>query len=235
MHNILFSRGAAVVLAAALAGGREPYPTMRPVEEYLMSRDAEISLARTAAPEAISRNATIMVMSRHGYEIAVEGTNGFVCLVERGWVGPFDSPEMWNPKIRGADCVNPQAARSLLPTMEKKTALYLAGRSKAEVIAELEAEVAKGELPGVEPGAMGYMMSRSSYLTDKGDHNGPHLMFFTPVAHAQDWGTGIEHSPVVAAVSYWFMSENPRSAKFPPVMVFAVALNTWSDGSSARH
>jgi hypothetical protein len=37
---------------------------------------------------------------------------------------------------------------------------------------------------------MAYMMSKSAYLTDEGDHNGPHLMFFTPVTGSKDWGSG---------------------------------------------
>src|SRR5579863_2828047 len=39
------------------------YPSMAPVEQYLMAdRNAEIALARSAAPEAISRDATILVL-----------------------------------------------------------------------------------------------------------------------------------------------------------------------------
>jgi hypothetical protein len=64
------------------------YPSMAPIEQYLMTdRNAEIALARTAAPEAISRDAKILVLGRHGYETAVEAKNGFVCVVERGWMG----------------------------------------------------------------------------------------------------------------------------------------------------
>ena len=56
-------------------------------------RNAEIALARSAAPPSISRDATVMILGNHGYETAVEGKNGFVCVVERGWMNPFDSPE----------------------------------------------------------------------------------------------------------------------------------------------
>src|ERR1700691_4590518 len=92
------------------------YPSMAPIEQYLMTdRNAEIALARSAAPEAISRDATILVLGRHGYETAVEGKNGFVCAVERAWMGPFDGAEFWNPKVRGPLCFNPPAARSVLP------------------------------------------------------------------------------------------------------------------------
>ena len=65
------------------------YPNMAPLDQYLMAdRDAEIALARSAAPDAISGDARIQVLGRHGYETAVEGKNGFVCLVERGWMSP---------------------------------------------------------------------------------------------------------------------------------------------------
>jgi len=62
----------------------DPYPRMAPVEQYLMEENAEIELARSAAPDSISRDATILVLGRHGYETAVKGKNGFVCLVARG-------------------------------------------------------------------------------------------------------------------------------------------------------
>jgi hypothetical protein len=88
-------------------GATASYPHLAPVEQYLMDRNAEIALARSAAPSAISGNATVLVLGRKGYETAVQGENGFVCLVERAWVGAFDWPERWNPKIRGAACLNP--------------------------------------------------------------------------------------------------------------------------------
>ena len=95
---------------------KTPYPAMAPIDQYLMAdRSAEIALARSAAPEAISRDATVLVLGRNGYETAVEGKNGFTCLVERSWMSPFDSPEFWNPKMRGPVCYNPAAVRSILP------------------------------------------------------------------------------------------------------------------------
>src|SRR5690349_12390398 len=83
-----------------------PYATMAPVDQYLMDRDAEVALARTAAPAAITSDATLLVLGRQGYTTVVEGHNGFVCLVERAWMSPFDSPEFWNPKMRGPICFN---------------------------------------------------------------------------------------------------------------------------------
>jgi hypothetical protein len=53
----------------------EPYPAMAPLAQYLMTdRDAEIQLARSAAPAAISDHANVLVLGTHGYESAVEGS-----------------------------------------------------------------------------------------------------------------------------------------------------------------
>src|SRR5258707_6351031 len=108
---LLISIGFLVPKAAAQS---DKYPKMAPVDQYLMERNAEILLARSAAPDSISSDATILVLERQGYETAVRGKNGFVCMVERSWMAAFDSPEFLKPKVRGAECLNLQAARSIL-------------------------------------------------------------------------------------------------------------------------
>ena len=68
------------------------YERMAPIDQYLMTdRNTEIAFARTAAPESISRDAEVLVLGRHGYETAVKGKNGWVCVVERSWMAPFDT------------------------------------------------------------------------------------------------------------------------------------------------
>jgi hypothetical protein len=59
------------------------YPSMAPLDQYLMERNAEIALARSAGPESVSRDAEVLGLGRHGYESAGKGKNGFVCVVER--------------------------------------------------------------------------------------------------------------------------------------------------------
>jgi len=212
---------------------KKRYPQMAPIDRYLMDRDAEISLARSAAPEAVSKDATVLVLGRHGYETAFKGTNGFVCMVERAWSMAIDFPEIWNPKILGPDCLNPPAARSILPIEEKKVELTLAGNSQDKIIAAMRAAFQTGELPGLEPGAMGYMMSKRAYLTDAGGHNGPHLMVFTNLADNKLWGANLPNSPVVAAF-YWFPTDdaNPLGKGLPMMRVFAVRVAKWSDGTA---
>lgn len=211
------------------------YPKMAPVDQYLMAnREAEIALARSAAPESISRDATILVLGRKGYETAVEGKNGFVCVVGRSWGGPFDWPEFWNPKVRAADCLNPQAARSIVPIFYLRAKMAMAGRSKAEMLSALHAAYKNKQLPDPENGAMDYMLSKSSYLTDEGDHNMPHLMFDTLVKDGKDWGSGAEGSPVMSS-PYWFFypDQQPQMKGLPPILVFLVGVANWSDGTPA--
>jgi hypothetical protein len=213
--------GAAPALAQT---GAAAYATMAPLEQYLMAdRNAEIAMARSAAPPAISDDATIMVLGRGGYEIAAKGKNGFVCLVERSWMSPFDFPEFWNPKMRGPVCYNPPAARSILPDTVKRTALALAGRSKPAMLAALKTAVARKELPTPETGAMSYMMSHQQYLNDGAGSWAPHLMFYTPRSDAAAWGANLALSPVMLDTDH---TQVPESES-----IFMVAAGKWSDGT----
>ena len=141
-----------VVLGAAYLGmgnqamaqdATTPYPNIAPINQYLMpDQDAEIALARSAAPESISRDADVLVLGRHGFETAVKGKNGFVCIVERSWTSTADA-DFWNPKVRTPICYNAAAARTNLLRNRKRTELILAGRSKAQVDEVIAAAVEK--------------------------------------------------------------------------------------------
>ena len=238
-HVILISAFALVAALvtsrpAAAQDAKQPYPNMVPIEQYLMDRTAEIALARSAAPESISRDATILVLGRQGYETAMEGKNGFVCMVDRAWMAAFDWPEFWNPKVRAAACLNPQAARSILPIAFLRSRMVMAGRSKSEVLSAIKAAFEKRQLPDVESGAMCYMMSKSAYLTDEGGHNMPHLMWYTALADGKDWGAYAAGSPVMSAPYWFFFSKETSEIKgLPPILVFLVGVGNWSDGTPA--
>ena len=231
-----FALVAALIASRPVAAqdAKQPYPNMAPIEQYLMDRDAEIALARSAAPDAISHDASVIVLTRHGYETSVQGKNGWVCWVGRGWMAMFDHPEFWNPKVRAAECINPPAARSVLPYAYKRTELLLAGHSKQEVIATIKAAIDKKELPALEQGTVSYMMSKDSYLSDYGGHNAPHMMFFETAKDGAAWGANLTNSPVLA-VNYWYISAEayPQLESFPTLSVFLVGVTKWSDGTSA--
>jgi hypothetical protein len=97
---------------AQAQGADAPYPKMAAIDQYLMTEDAEVALARSAAPESIAKDADVLVLDRQGYQAASKGRNGFVCLVQRSWTAGLNDPDFWNPKLRAPICLNPPAARS---------------------------------------------------------------------------------------------------------------------------
>ena len=219
-----------VIFAAAWPAqaqdAKTPYPAMAPLEQYLMpDRNEEIKMARSAAPDSISVDAEVLVLTKTGYETAVQGKNGFVCLVERSWTAGKNDSNFWNPKLRGPLCLNAPAVRSYLPRTIKKTELVIAGRSKAQIFEALAAAIDKKELPAPEPGAMSYMLSKQGYLGDQaGGPWLPHLMFFTPETESKAWGADLPGSPIIAL-------QNPEEH----LTVFLVPVGRWSDGTAALH
>jgi hypothetical protein len=103
---------------------KTPYPSMAPLDQYLMERNTEIALARSAALKSISRDAEVMVLGRHGYEIAVKGKNDFVCIMQRSWTAGIEDPDFWNPKLRAAICFNTPAARTTFPSPSRRPNWY---------------------------------------------------------------------------------------------------------------
>jgi hypothetical protein len=197
------------------------YPSMAPLEQYLISdRNAEIALARSAAPESISRDAEVLVLGGHGYETGIKGKNGFVCMVERSWTAGIDDPGFWNPKLRAPICLNPPAVRSYLPLTIKKTELVLAGQAKAQMFDSIKAAFDKKELPMPESGAMCYMMSKQQHLGDRNGHWHPHLMFFVPQTDAAIWGADLPGAPILR------LDNAPD-----PLTIFLVPVAKWSDGT----
>jgi hypothetical protein len=207
---------------ASAQDAKTPYPSMAPPDQYMMERNAEIELAKSAAPESISRDAAVMVLGPHGYQTAIQGKSGFVCMVERSWTAGIDDPDFWNPKLRAAICFNPAAARTYRPITIKKTELVLAGRSQAQMFEAIKVAFDKRELPALESGAMCYMMSKQSYLNDRAGHWHPHLMFFVPQTDGASWGADLPGSPVLAG-------DDPADR----LTVFLIPVAQWSDGTPA--
>src|SRR5271157_301507 len=217
----------AVMLSAAWSqqaqDAKTLYPSMAPIEQYLMAnRNAEIALAQSAAPDSISRDAEVLVLGRHGFEAAVKGKNGFVCIVGRGWTSAPDS-EFWNPKVRVPMCVNAAAARSFLLRITKITEMALAGHTLAQVNEAIAAGIAKKELPPMESGAMCYMMSKQGYGGDSAPHWPSHLMFFYSDTDPAIWGANLPGSPVVG-----------MSDPVEHLTQFVIPVQRWSDGTEGR-
>lgn len=209
--------------AGRQAQAQASYPAMAPLDRYLISDpQAEIALARSAAPASISGGAEVMVLGHEGYKTAVKGTNGFLCLVERSWGQSTDEAEFWNPKMRAPHCFNALAARSFAPIYLMKTRLVLAGKSKAEIARAIATALDTKQIPPLEPGAMAYMMSKQQYLNDGVTCWHPHAMFFYSGDMTKAWAADDPNSPVM-------VGPDPQER----VTILFVMADKWSDGTAA--
>ena len=219
---LLASSGAAYGQATA----SNPYPTMAPLSKYLMPRDAEIEMARSAAPASISANAEVLVLTKSGYEVAATGTNGWVCLVGRMWSAGLDDAEFWNPKGRGPACLNPLAVKSVLPFYLARTKWALAGDTREEIAKKSQAGYADGTFTDPAPGSFALMLSKEAYLNDgvAGPWR-PHVMPFIALDQLNTWAAGFKGSPILSPATSTFR-------RYEPVTIVILA-PYWSDGSPA--
>lgn len=225
MTAVRFCSLMAAVFMLAAAGRNDSMGSLSP---YMMERQAEIATARSAAPASISGHATILVLGAHGYTVAEKGTNGFVCLVERAWMQPYNKPIFWNPKFQGPVCYNAAASKSVLLYTFKRTALALGGATESQIEQKMSAAIDAKSLPIPNPDAMGYMMSKSQYFDDAAKSWYPHVMFYMPRADTANtgavWGADRLRSPIVYDSSD-IMPE--------PWAQFFIPVSHWSDGSLA--
>lgn len=194
LRHIALCSGAVGALVIASPASAEPraYP---PQSAYLMPREAEMALAKSAAPAAISDHATIKVLTPTGYEIVHDGDNGFVCLVMRGWANsgtytPVAFRELgYNATIRAPICLTPAAVRVVLPYIEMKDKLGMSGKTPDEIAAAVEKAYATGQIPARNEVSFAYMWSSEQHLNVGADQEGtsldhwhPHLMIYAPYA-----------------------------------------------------
>ena len=232
-HKAFAGLVSALLLAAVASRAQSPagtYEKMAPLDQYLIAdRNAEVALARRAAPPTISKDASVLVLTLRGYVRAVEGTNGFVCFVDRSWQSNLDDPEFWNPRLRAPVCMNAAAVRSVLPLQHRLTELALSRLSREEILARVKDAIAKKELGSPEIGSMSYMMSKQQYLNDRGGHWHPHLMFYVPgETNAAAWGANLPSSPVFGGGQ-----DLPGGGRLPWT-IFFVPVPQWSDGASSE-
>jgi hypothetical protein len=178
---------AAQVASAQSNGAGRAGP--RPV----LPRTEEIALARSAAPGAVSDDATVVVWAGADWQVAAEGSNGVTCYVGRSW------PESLEPH-----CFDEEGSRTILPIHLLETRMLHEGRSRAEIDAAVAEGLRSGELRLPTRPAMSYMMSAGQRLvSDDGRAVGawqPHLMIYVPYISAEDLGLGTVPSLDAAVV-----------------------------------
>jgi hypothetical protein len=168
----------------AILGGQAvaQYPSLR---EYMMPRDAEIALAKSAAPANISDHATVKVLTASGYEVVHQGNNGFVCMVMRGWAAPTYTPTqfrnlVYDATVRAPICFDPAASRTVMPYYELRSKLGMEGKTPDQIAESVQAAYVTGKLPKRESVSFAYMWSADQSLGPGIGAWHPHMMIFAP-------------------------------------------------------
>jgi hypothetical protein len=171
-------------LMMAMLGGQAvaQYP---PLHEYMMPRDAEIALAKSAAPANISDHATVKVLTASGYEVVHQGNNGFVCMVMRGWAAPTYTPTqfrnlVYDATVRAPICFDPAASRTVMPYYELRSKLGMEGKTPDQIAESVQAAYVTGKLPKRESVSFAYMWSADQSLGPGIGAWHPHMMIFAP-------------------------------------------------------
>ena len=159
-----------------------------------MPRDAEIVLARSAAPASVSGKARVLVFTDSGFVVADPGSNGVTCHVNRSW-----------PTSLEPHCFDSEAAETILPIEIARTMLYHRGHSEADADREVADALASGRFRLPRRPAMSYMMSEGQVLVDDdGRMVGrwrPHIMIYYPYLKSADVGFGPTPDMKVGMVS----------------------------------
>ncbi len=176
-----------VLLAASLdtAAARAQMNKYPPIDKYLMPRDAEIALAKSAAPASLADHATIKVLTRSGYVVAREGDNGAVCMVMRGFSAPTYTPAqfrdlVYDPTVHAPICFTAPAARTAMPYYELRTRLAMEGKTPDQIAESLQSAYVRGELPRRDGVTFAYMWSAHQHLGPGIGAWHPHMMVFAP-------------------------------------------------------
>ncbi|GAB4519789.1 MAG: hypothetical protein Tsb0010_04090 [Parvularculaceae bacterium] len=201
--------------------------------DYLMDRREEIALSRSAGPEIVSRDATILVLTASGdYETAVQGKNGWTCFTGRGWTGPapiengrrvWSQADHFDPGLRAPQCFNALASESILEMHKLTTRLLMRGASPHDAETATAIALQTGELTPPRAGAMSYMLSKDQLLSRAVGAFRPHLMLYTPFADSVSTYGGADARVPTPPVT------DPGTAWAVTVILWPV----WSDGTPA--
>lgn len=182
MRNVAFPARAAIVVMLTATSTAAAQSAANAGLPPLMDETAEIALARSAAPTAISGNADVWVLRRGGHEKVVSGTSGVACIVQR------DHPRSLYPL-----CYDAEGARTILQIALREQRLREQGWTTDRINADVAAAIERGELEVPSRSAVAWMQSPRQviYAGADGPRIGewkPHVMIYMPYATEKTTG-----------------------------------------------
>lgn len=194
--------------------------TAYPAKPTPLADSAEIALARSAAPDELSKDAAVYTV-KDGRVITLRaGTNGSSCMVARDY----------HPGSLYPICFNPEGTRTVLRRELLQMKLRSLGVPEDSIDYAVAAAYTTGELEVPTTMALAYMMSPSQVLFSEASKNGrrvgawhPHLMFYVPGATPAKIGLATASSGPISV-----------SSAGTPQAELIVKLPQWADGTPVR-
>lgn len=172
-----------LLLAPALAAQESDPPPSRAGARAVIPEAREVALARSAAPAAVSSEATVLVWNGADFDVAEEGSNGVTCYVGRSW-----------PASLEPHCFDEEGSGTILPIHLYRTRRWHEGADDATIDTEIGRMLADGTFRLPSRPVLSYMMSAAQELiSDQGEPAGawmPHLMIYYPYLTQENTGLG---------------------------------------------
>ena len=152
----------------------------QPVPE-LLSREKEVALALSAAPEHLRQRAGVYALERNGFVKVRDSSNGFTCIVNR------DRPLNQKPV-----CFDAEGTATILPKILRVGELLMQGKPMSEIDAEIAEGFRTGKYISPRRPGVAYMFSGDirnfNPRTGKVESFPPHVMFYAPNLTNADLG-----------------------------------------------
>jgi hypothetical protein len=153
----------------------------------------EIQLALEAAPEHLRTQATVYVFGKEGYRRVRNGSNGFVCLVNR------DGNQSGDHDLKPT-CWDPEGSRTIVPVVLRVGELLARNVSAEEIARDIEAGFTSGKFTSPQKTGIAYMLRGDVHFdptTQRIDETAfpPHYMIYAPGLSNADIGMPGQKQP----------------------------------------
>ena len=147
----------------------------------LLPADSETVLALGAAPPSVAAGAAVYVLKENGYVKVRDGTNGFTCYIQHN-----------HPQDRIPRCDDAGGTAYLLPIYMRREELRAAGKTTAEIKADLAEGFRSGRIRAPPAAGIAYMLGATCFFDPQKNACGaviePYMMVFAPFKVGADIG-----------------------------------------------
>lgn len=130
---------------------KDPSDASRAARMIFLAPEDESRLALGAAPEHLRAQATVYVFKSRGYEMVRQGTNNFVCLVNR------DGQQTGSDILRPT-CWDAEGSATIVPVMLRVGELLALGKPALEIKHDIDGGFSDGRFSSPRKTGIAYML-----------------------------------------------------------------------------